>query len=37
MWKLIKPGLACLLAVLVLSACGDGRKMSELDRMQYAY
>lgn len=37
MWKLIKPGLACLLAALVLSACGDGKKMSELDRMQYAY
>lgn len=37
MCKLIKPALACLLAMLVLSGCGDGNRMSELDRMQYAY
>lgn len=36
MFKPIKLALACLLAALVLSACG-GKKMSELDRMQYAY
>lgn len=39
MSKLIKPGLVLLLAalVLVLSACGGGRKMSDLEQMQYAY
>jgi len=36
MSKTIKLGLACLLAALVLSACG-GKKMSELERLQYIY
>ncbi|MGO1540647.1 MAG: hypothetical protein ACTHZI_10565 [Luteimonas sp.] len=36
MFKPIKLGLACLLAALVLSACG-GNQTSELERMQYIY
>lgn len=37
MWKLTRPLLASLMAVLLLAGCAGGKKMSELERMQYMY
>ena len=37
MLKLTRPLLASLLAALMLAACAGGKKMSELEQMQYIY
>ena len=37
MWNLTRPLLASLMAALLLAGCAGGKKMSELEQMQYVY